>query len=119
MYEEFFESGLRDRVPSLVVKVLEALEISPGQLNPPSWKILIAMQNLGDLEDLTIGIAEVLYSYGISPLNGGERRYHLHPRGRELPVQEIQKKERKRHPVFDGRWTEKFAILATGEKVSV
>lgn len=39
MYEEFFESGLRDRVPSLVVKVLEALEISPGQLNPPSWKI--------------------------------------------------------------------------------
>ena len=111
MYEEFFESGLRDRVPSLVVKVLEALEISPGQLNPPSWKILIAMQNLGDLEDLTIGIAEVLYSYAISPLNGGERRYHLHPRGRELPVQEIQKKERKRHPVFDGRWTEKFAFM--------
>ena len=36
VYEGFFESGFRDRVPSLVVKVSEALEISPGQLNPPS-----------------------------------------------------------------------------------
>ncbi|KAF2557911.1 hypothetical protein F2Q68_00016395 [Brassica cretica] len=98
VYEGFFESGFRDRVPSLVAKVSETLEISPGQLNPPSWSILIAMQNLGDLEDLTIGITEVLYSYAISPLNGGEQRYHLHTHGRELPVQEIQKKERKHHP---------------------
>ncbi|KAF3606669.1 hypothetical protein DY000_02048809 [Brassica cretica] len=98
VYEGFFESGFRDRVPSQVAKVSETLEISPGQLNPPSWSILIAMQNLGDLEDLTIGITEVLYSYAISPLNGGEQRYHLHTHGRELPVQEIQKKERKHHP---------------------
>ncbi|KAF3538070.1 hypothetical protein F2Q69_00022945 [Brassica cretica] len=39
----------------------------------------------------------------------GERIYHLH--GGELPVQEIVKKERKRLPVFDGRWTEKFAFM--------
>ncbi|KAH0903447.1 hypothetical protein HID58_042950, partial [Brassica napus] len=85
VYEGFFESGFRDRVPSLVAKVSEALEISLGKLNPPSWKTLIAMQNLG--------------------------RYHLHPSGMELPVQEISKKERKRHPVFDGRWTDKFAFM--------
>ncbi|WZZ88663.1 hypothetical protein YC2023_117242 [Brassica napus] len=111
VYEGFFESGFRDRVPLLVAKVSEALEISPGQLNPPSWRILIALQNLGDLEGLTIGVAEVLYSYAITPLNGGERRYHMHPRGRELPVQEIVKRERKRLPVFDRRWTEKFAFI--------
>ncbi|WZZ78187.1 hypothetical protein YC2023_098759 [Brassica napus] len=69
------------------------------------------MQNLGDLEGLVIGVAEGLYSYSISPLNGGEGRYHLHPHNKELPVQEISKKERKRHPVFDGRWTEKFAFM--------
>ncbi|KAF2535440.1 hypothetical protein F2Q68_00021173 [Brassica cretica] len=45
------------------------------------------------------------------PLNGGEQIYHLHPRGGELPVQEIVKNERKRLPVFDGRWTEKFAFM--------
>ena len=30
VYEGFFESGFRDRVPSLVAKVSEALEIYPG-----------------------------------------------------------------------------------------
>ena len=50
VFEGFFESGFRDRVPSLVAKVSEALEISLGKLNPPSWKTLIAMQNLGDLD---------------------------------------------------------------------
>ncbi|KAF3601125.1 hypothetical protein F2Q69_00036417 [Brassica cretica] len=68
VYEGFFESGFRDRVPTLVAKVSEALEISLG-------------------------------------------RYHLHPSGMELPVQEISKKERMRHPVFDGRWTDKFAFM--------
>ena len=111
VYEVFFESGFRDQVPSLVAKVSEALEISPGQLNPPSWRTLTALQNLGDREGLTIGVAEVLHSYAITRLNGGERRYHLHPRGRELPVQEITKKNRKRVPAFDGRWTEKFAFM--------
>ncbi|KAH0879424.1 hypothetical protein HID58_066818 [Brassica napus] len=96
VYEGFFESGFRDRVPSLVAKVSEALGISPGQLNLPSWRALIAMQNLGDLEGLVIEVAEVLYSYSISPLNGGEGRYHLHPRNRDLP--EIPKNKRKRHP---------------------
>ena len=43
VYEVFFESGFRDRVTSLVAKVSEALEISPGQLNPPSWRTLIAL----------------------------------------------------------------------------
>ena len=56
-------------------------------------------------------VAEVLYSYAITLLNGGERKYHLHPRGGELLVQEIVKKEIKRLPVFNGRWTEKFAFM--------
>ena len=43
VYEGFFESGFRDRVPSLVAKGSEELEISPGQLNPPSWRILVAL----------------------------------------------------------------------------
>lgn len=30
VYEGYFESGFRDRVPSLVAKISETLEISPG-----------------------------------------------------------------------------------------
>ncbi|WZZ14802.1 hypothetical protein YC2023_107891 [Brassica napus] len=79
----------RDQVSSLIAEVSRAVNISPGQLNPPARRILIAMQNLGDLEGLVVGIAEVLYCYSVSPLNGRERSYHLHPRGRMLPVQEL------------------------------
>ncbi|KAH0854413.1 LOW QUALITY PROTEIN: hypothetical protein HID58_073726, partial [Brassica napus] len=79
VYEGFFESGFRDRVPSLVAKVSEALEISPGSVfiryhSPERWRTEVT--------------------------SGGE-----------LLVQEIVKKERKRLPVFDGRWTEKFTFM--------
>ena len=111
VYEGFFETGFRDQVLSLVAEVSRAVNISPGQLNPPSWRTLIAMQNLGDLEGLVIGVAEVLYCYSVSPLNGGEFRYYLRPRGKELPVRELSKAEKKRHPVFEGGWTSKFAFV--------
>ncbi|WZZ34611.1 hypothetical protein YC2023_018012 [Brassica napus] len=58
VYEGFFESGFRDQVPSLIAKVSRAVNISSGQLNPPAWRILMAMQNLGDLEGLVVGVAE-------------------------------------------------------------
>ena len=93
VYEGYFASGFRDQVPSLVAKISETLEISPGQLNPPAWRTLIALQNLGDLNGLVIGVAEVLHSYVVSPLSGAEWRYHLLPRGKEPPVKEILKKD--------------------------
>ncbi|KAH0926446.1 hypothetical protein HID58_018702 [Brassica napus] len=112
IYEGFFESGFRDQVPSLIVEVSRAVNISPGQLNPPAWRILIAMQNLGDLEGLVVGVAEVLYCYSVFPLNGGERSYHLHPRGGMLPVQKLSRSEKKHHPVFEGIWASKFAFMS-------
>ncbi|KAL0876111.1 hypothetical protein Bca101_025816 [Brassica carinata] len=93
VYDGFFESGFRDRVPSLA----EAFGISPGQLNPPSWRTLIAMQNLGDLDGLTIGVAEVLHSYFVSsiiPERGGIicvlvvrfLQFRKFPKGRERGI---------------------------------
>lgn len=94
----------------MIAKVSRAVNISPGQLNPPAWRILIAMQNLGDLEGLLVGVAEVLYCYSVSPLNGGERRYHLHPRSRMLPVQELSRSEKKHHPVCEGNWHQSLLL---------
>ncbi|KAF3600365.1 hypothetical protein F2Q69_00035274 [Brassica cretica] len=111
VYEGFFESGFRDQVPFLVAEVSKAMNISLGHLNPSSWRTLIAMQNLGDHEGLVIGVTEVLYCYSVSPLNGGEFRYFLRPRGKELPVRELSKAEKKRHPVFEGGWTSMFAFM--------
>ena len=47
LYEGFFESGFRDQIPSLVTET-KVVRISPGQLNPPSWRTLITMQNIGE-----------------------------------------------------------------------
>ena len=56
-YEGFFESSFRDQIPSLVAEISKVVKISPGQLNPPSWRILMVMQSLGDLEGFTVGVA--------------------------------------------------------------
>ncbi|KAF2557606.1 hypothetical protein F2Q68_00016882 [Brassica cretica] len=70
VYEGYFASGFRDQIPSLVAKISETLGISPGQLNPPAWRTLIALQNLGDLNRLVIGVAEVMCSYsGLEDIN--------------------------------------------------
>ncbi|KAF3579443.1 hypothetical protein DY000_02031572 [Brassica cretica] len=111
VYERYFASGFRGQIPSLVAKISETLGISPGQLNPPAWRTLIALQNLGDLYGLVIGVAEVLCSYSVSPLSSAEWRYYLHPRGKEPPVREIPKKERKQLLAFEGNWTEKFTFM--------
>ncbi|KAF3602746.1 hypothetical protein F2Q69_00036253 [Brassica cretica] len=111
VYEGYFAYGFRGQITSLVAKISETLGIYPGQLNPPAWRTLIALQNLGDLYGLVIGVAEVLCSYSVSPLSNAEWRYYLHPRGKEPPVREIPKKERKRLLAFEGNWTKKFAFM--------
>ena len=69
------------------------------------------IQNLGDLHGLILGVEEILYLYFISPMHVGEGRFYLLSRRRTPPVQEIPKRDRKRHPVFESGWTEKFAFM--------
>ncbi|KAF2551114.1 hypothetical protein F2Q68_00034489 [Brassica cretica] len=86
VYEGYFASGFRDHVPSLIPK------------------------NLGDIYGFVIGVAEVLFSYSVVPLNSADWRYYLHPLSKEPPVREVPKKERKKLLAFEGNWTEKFAF---------
>ncbi|KAF3564348.1 hypothetical protein DY000_02014976 [Brassica cretica] len=48
VYEAFFDSGLRGTILALIAGLCNLFEISPSQLNPPAWRILIAIQNLGE-----------------------------------------------------------------------
>ncbi|KAL0899079.1 hypothetical protein Bca101_083040 [Brassica carinata] len=43
VYEAFFETGFRGVVPALIVGLCDLFEISPSQLNPTAWRILIAI----------------------------------------------------------------------------
>ncbi|KAL0716279.1 hypothetical protein Bca4012_065601 [Brassica carinata] len=87
IYEAFFESGFRGDVPSLIANLCSFFRISPSQLNPPAWRILIAIQSLSDEENLPLGVDEVLFAYHLAPINGGEGRFHLRPRN-GLPIVE-------------------------------
>ena len=110
IYEAFFDTVLRGVIPTLVVRMCSLFEISPSKLNPPAWRILIAIENLGDLEYLPFCINEVLFAYHLAPLNGGEGRFHLlHRSG--LPIgEEIPKSDRK-GPVFNKKWHERYVFI--------
>ena len=97
---------LRGVIPALIVGLCNFFEISRSQLNPPAWRILIAIQNLGDLGYLSPGIDEVLFAYHLSPLNGGEGRFNLRPRSGLPIVEELPKSDRK-GPVFSKKWQER------------
>ena len=93
VYESFSDSGLRGLIPALIAGLCNLFEISPSQLNPPAWRILIDIQNLGDLEYLSLGINEVLFAYHLAPLNGGDGRFHILPRSRLPTVEELRKSD--------------------------
>ncbi|KAL0696626.1 hypothetical protein Bca4012_063806 [Brassica carinata] len=60
IYEAFFEYGFRGDVPLLIADLCSFFQISPSQLNPPTWRILIAIQNMSDEEHLPLGVNEEL-----------------------------------------------------------
>ncbi|KAL0742270.1 hypothetical protein Bca4012_083783 [Brassica carinata] len=110
VYKAFFDTGIWGVIPVLVVGLCTLFEISPSQLNPPTWRILIAIQNLGDLEYLSFGINEVLSTYHLAALNGGEGRFHLRPRSGLLIMEELPKGDQK-GPVFNKKWQERYPFI--------
>ncbi|KAL0734221.1 hypothetical protein Bca4012_010431 [Brassica carinata] len=91
VYEAFFETGFRGVVPALIVGLCDLSKISPSQLKPPAWRILIAIQNLGDLEYLSFVINKVVFAYNLAPLNGGKGRLYLRPRSGMPIIEELPK----------------------------
>uniref|UniRef100_M4FIX0 Uncharacterized protein n=1 Tax=Brassica campestris TaxID=3711 RepID=M4FIX0_BRACM len=111
VYEAFFDHGFRGVIPSLIETLCEFFEISPSQLNPPSWRLLLAIQNIGNLENLSFGVKEVLYSYHLAPLNGNEGRLHLRPRSGLPIVEELSRSDRK-ESAFIKKWQERYVFMA-------
>ncbi|KAF2555020.1 hypothetical protein F2Q68_00017405 [Brassica cretica] len=110
IYEAFFDIGFRGAIPALVASLCDFFEISPSQLNPPCWRLLVAIQNLGDLENLSFGINEVLFSYHLAPLNGNEGRLHLRTRSGLPIVKELREGDRK-GSAFSKKWQERYIFV--------
>ncbi|KAF3579671.1 hypothetical protein DY000_02031731 [Brassica cretica] len=115
--DDLVEWRSRGTIPAVIAGLCNLFEISPSQLNPHAWRILIAIQNLRDLEYLTLGINEVLFAYHLAPLKGGEGRFHLRPRSGLPIVVELPNNDRK-GPVFNKKWqgTRTHPAPSEGEK---
>ncbi|KAF3538104.1 hypothetical protein F2Q69_00021325 [Brassica cretica] len=93
VYEAFFDSGFRGEVPSIIAELCDYFRISPSQLNPLAWRILIAIQNLEDVKCLPLGVNKVLYAYHLAPISGGEVHFHLRPCSGLPIVEELSKND--------------------------
>lgn len=106
----FFDSGFRGEVPSIIAGLCDYFRISPSQLNPLAWRILIAIQNLEDVKCLPLGVNKVFYAYHLAPINGGEGHFHLRPCSGLPILEELSKDDRKAH-VFRKKWQERYAFM--------
>lgn len=110
VYEAFFDSGFRGEVPSIIAELCDYFRISPSQLNPLAWRILIAIQNLENVKCLPLGVNKVLYAYHLAPISGGEVHFHLRPCSGLPIVEELSKNDRKAN-VFRKKWQERYAFM--------
>ncbi|XP_057772811.1 uncharacterized protein LOC130992262 isoform X2 [Salvia miltiorrhiza] len=84
MYEKTFKEGLRLPLPRLVLEFLHYYHISPGQLMPNVWRVLMGMQAFGELKGFEVDLEDVLSTYTVQENNTERGRYQL-SRGKKLP----------------------------------
>ncbi|KAL0836253.1 LOW QUALITY PROTEIN: hypothetical protein Bca101_088142 [Brassica carinata] len=98
-YEAYLEAGFRGVVPSLIGEVSSFFGFCPSQLTPLTWRILMAIQVLGELHGFSVGI---LYSYYFAPLVNKVGFYHLRSRDGTPLVEEPSRGIRVNYPFVDG-----------------
>ncbi|XP_062118229.1 uncharacterized protein LOC133831834 [Humulus lupulus] len=86
LYELPFKEGLRFPIPRLVVELCEYHEISPGQLMPNSWRILMSLEVLCERHKITLGVADLLRAYYLKAHLNDKGRYQLTTKGKDPPL---------------------------------
>uniref|UniRef100_A0A0D3BGW9 Uncharacterized protein n=1 Tax=Brassica oleracea var. oleracea TaxID=109376 RepID=A0A0D3BGW9_BRAOL len=76
----------------------------------------MAIQVLGELHGLSVGVHEILYSYYFAPLASEEGFYHLRSRDGAPLVEEPSRSVRGNHPFGDG-WNSRYVFVKIHEPV--
>ncbi|KAF2563945.1 hypothetical protein F2Q70_00017553 [Brassica cretica] len=111
VYEASFDSGLKGTIPALIAGLCNLFEISPSQLNPSAWRILIAIQNLGDLEYLSLGINEVLSRITWLPLTE-ERGDSIFAHAADCRLWRSFQRVTGKDRFLIKKWQERYAFMA-------
>ncbi|KAL0796374.1 hypothetical protein Bca101_067751 [Brassica carinata] len=110
IFEAYFKAGSRGGIPSLIAEVSSYFAFSPFQLTPSTWRTLIAIQVLGELQGIPFGISEVLYSYSIVPLKDNKGFYQIWSRDGEPIVNEHPRGVRGEFP-HDDLWNRRYMFM--------
>ncbi|KAL0899142.1 hypothetical protein Bca101_083103 [Brassica carinata] len=93
-----------------IEEVSSYFAFSPSQLTPSTWRTLIAIQVLGELQGIPFGISEVLYSYSFVPLKDKKGFYKIWSRDGEPLVNEPPRGVRGRFP-HDDLWNRRYMFM--------
>ncbi|XP_057781068.1 uncharacterized protein LOC130999533 [Salvia miltiorrhiza] len=85
MYELPFTLGLRLPLPRLVVELCNYYRISPSQLMPNTWRILMAAEVFAERKGFDINIYDVLYAYQLGETRIDKGRYQFNSRS-DAPI---------------------------------
>ena len=110
VYEAYLEAGVQGVIPSLIGEVSSFFGFCPSQLTPLTWRILMAIQVLGELHGFSVGVHEILYSYYFAPLTNKEGFYHLRSRDGAPLVEEPSRGVRGNHP-FGDSWNSRYVFV--------
>ncbi|VVB04406.1 unnamed protein product [Arabis nemorensis] len=115
VYEAFFALGLRDSVPSLVAKIANFIGISPGQLNPRAWRLLIAIQVFSEIYPVSLGLEEVLFVYFFKCYDSVNYLYLIQKRRPDSSplVYDLDRQVRYKTP-YEKQWHKKFLFMRVG-----
>lgn len=111
VYESYYAAGLREVVPSLIAQISTRLAISPGQLYPFAWRLLIAIQTFGELESITIGVEEVMYAYYFTKFEADPGRYSMHTRNHPPLAIDLKHHAKKS---LEEAWRERYIFMKVG-----
>ncbi|XP_057812031.1 uncharacterized protein LOC131026250 isoform X2 [Salvia miltiorrhiza] len=77
LYQAPFEQGMRLPLPRLVIDFCHYHCLSPGQLTPNSWRLLLSLQVFSELHGFDISIADVKSTYDLLKVPKDKGRYKL------------------------------------------
>ena len=77
-YERPLRDGFRFPVPRLAWEVLDHFGISPSQLMPNAWRVLMAVECMAHRLDMNFSVGDLMYSYYL--------KEHLTEKGRYLLI---------------------------------
>ncbi|CAA7012908.1 unnamed protein product [Microthlaspi erraticum] len=115
VYEAYFDIGFRGIMPPIIANVARFFNISPGQLIPTAWRVLIALQVLGEFNNVDVRVEEVLFSYFFKAHNVDASRCTISKRTTSFPplVYDYDRGAVRNLP-YEKKWQSRFLFMKVG-----